>query len=151
RLRQHKAELGGGITQTGLAHQATFLHTNDLQLDESGLVELASVVEAPDQILLSLAADASESRSRIPPIDGHTDGTLGARDQLDRTDGGPAATGGQRTSPSRDPSLALVLSGESFARHVPTSPNPIIPPGRRLGRLALGVLGLLGAGLAIAW
>ncbi len=160
RLRQHEVELGSGATQTGLAHQATFLHTNDLELDGSDIAELADVVEAPDQILLELVSDASESASRIPANfpanyeDEHTNGTVGLDFELDHTDShedsGPAATGDHAT-PDSDPSLALDLSGHSFARHVPTSPNPSLPPRRAPWALALGTLLALGAGVSGAF
>lgn len=68
RLREREAELGSGVTQTGLAHQATFLHTNELELDASQLAELARVVEAPDQILVAVAAEPGAPPPRDPSL-----------------------------------------------------------------------------------
>src|SRR5690606_4554973 len=151
RLLEHETEVAGQASQTGLAHQATFLHTNDFELDQSSAAELAEfvdAVEAPDRILLELATGSEEGRARYS--DEHTDGTLGWGRELDRThgSGGPAATGGH-ASPSREPSLVLD-PGESFARGVARTPNPIAAPpdgGRRGGKrllLGLGVFAALG-------
>jgi serine/threonine protein kinase/outer membrane protein OmpA-like peptidoglycan-associated protein len=133
RLRQQDIELTSGVTQTqtGLGNQATFLHTNDFEIDRSDLVD---VVEAPDQILMQLAAGANESSTRIPV---HV-----PAEKPPEADPGP---------PPRDPSLALDLSGTSFARHVPTSPNPIVPPRRSLWPIAFALTALVGGGALAYW
>jgi hypothetical protein len=146
-LREHEAELAGAPTQSGLAHQATFLHTNEVELEGSDLAALADIVEAPDRILLELAGDSDEAAARLeqPGVDEDTGQIRGHDRELARTHAsgpGPAATGDQR---ARDPSLELDLAGHSFVRHVPTSPNPVIPA-RRSRALAL----VLGVGLLAA-
>jgi serine/threonine protein kinase/outer membrane protein OmpA-like peptidoglycan-associated protein len=121
-LREHESELQTGATQTGLANEATFLHTNDLELDASQMVQLARAVEAPDRILVAVPAEpgasASESASGEPP--------------------------------PRDPSLALVLSDASFLRPIPTDVNPVLPSRRSLWPLALGLALVLGGGVLAA-
>jgi serine/threonine protein kinase/outer membrane protein OmpA-like peptidoglycan-associated protein len=134
RLRQQEFELSSGVsrTQTGLGNQATFLRTNEFEIDRSDLVD---VVEAPDQILLDLAAHSNESSTRIP--------VQSARDEPSPEEA--------RAPPPRDPSLALDLSGQSFARHVPTSPNPVVPQRRLIWPISLALVAVVVGGLALAY
>jgi serine/threonine protein kinase len=67
RLREHESELSTGVTQTGLANEATFLHTNELELDASQMAELARAVEAPDRILVAVPAEPPPTDPPDPP------------------------------------------------------------------------------------
>jgi serine/threonine protein kinase/outer membrane protein OmpA-like peptidoglycan-associated protein len=132
-------------TETNLAHQATFLQTNDaIRLESSEDVLDEDEVAAPDELLLAVAEGRDEA----------TGGSLGPVEELGHTAGrGPASTGGHTQVPwsaagEDSPELDLDLPGTSFARHVATSPNPVIQPRRwpRVLGLGLGLALLIGLG-----
>jgi len=119
RLRGLEAELVGQGTQTGLAHQATFLHTNELELELGGS-ELLEMIEAPDQILLAL--DSRRARPSPPP---------------------PPSS-----DPSLTLDLAGESLVDRRPARLPTSASPAVDPrsGTKLLGLGLAIVGSLAVG-----
>jgi serine/threonine protein kinase/outer membrane protein OmpA-like peptidoglycan-associated protein len=130
-------------TATGLAHQATFLHTNQIQVERSD--DFLSLDGLADESMLS------EPMSTPMSMPTQARALAPEHEFALREDTARPATGGHRSVEQLAAStLELDLPNAekpSFARHVATSPNPIVPR-RRLATL-LKILGVI-AGLGLA-
>jgi serine/threonine protein kinase/ABC-type nitrate/sulfonate/bicarbonate transport system substrate-binding protein len=159
-------------TQTALAQSMSSPPNKDELVIPANLDALADpwgepVHTGPDLLLRTSSEGESEFdfqlEDELPPAahkrgvwdesprDDESSARPGARTRpSSRPDRGPPATGGHRTlegvEDDTEPKLQLDLPQASFVRHVATSPNPTVPPGR--GPKLVGI-GLLAVGLGI--